>query len=188
MKKVLIVVGSPRREGNGDAMAQSIEKAVAASGGEAVKFVLRDKKVNGCVGCGGCRAPGAKGCVQKDDYAPIPDMIREYDALIILAPVYFSHVNAQTKAFIDRTYCVPWGENGFGENSRDKKIGIVLSFGSAPMDQMQALAEQVAGGYGARGIKKLKTVLVRECMPLDKCANTPEYLAMAEELGRWAAE
>jgi len=187
MKKVLIVAGSPRKNGNGDAMAAAVERGVLAAGGTAETFVIRDKKVNGCVGCGACRKLG-RDCVQQDDYAPIPAKIREYDALVILAPVYFSHVNAQTKAFIDRTYCVPWGENGFGEKSADKKIGVVLTFGSAPLDAMGALAAQVAGYYGVRGIKQYKSVLARGCAALDTCANNEEYLAAAEELGRWLAE
>ena len=48
MKKVLIIAGSPRKDGNSDLLAQQFAKGAAESGHEVEIVYLREKKLNYC--------------------------------------------------------------------------------------------------------------------------------------------
>lgn len=113
----LIVAASPRPGGNSDRAADILAEAaaVAASGAggahpEVVR--LRDYGVLPCLGCGHCaRHPGI--CVRDGrDRAPgqAPDramelFVRLMDApwVAVAAPIFFYHLPAQLKAWIDRS-------------------------------------------------------------------------------------
>ncbi len=188
MKKVLLVYGSPRAGANTDTMVEAAASAIEAKGGQVIRFHLRDKKVGPCLGCLSCRQPGANGCIQKDDFSAILELMNECDAVILSSPVYFSYVTAQTKALIDRFYCVPWSDTAFGSDTATKKLGIILTAGGASEEDMQKLAEQVAGYFVKRGITKSKSAVARNCRNKEDCAGAPESLARAKALGEWAIE
>lgn len=188
MKKVLIVYGSPRAGANTDTMAEAAADAIEAKGGQVIRFYLRDKKVAPCIGCLSCRQPGANGCIQKDDFSAIPELMNECNAVILSSPVYFSYVTAQMKALIDRFYCIPWSDTAFGPDTAGKKMGVILTAGGASEEDMQKLAEQVAGYFVKRGISKSKSAVARNCRNMYDCAGAPESLARARALGEWAVE
>lgn len=48
MKKVLIIAGSPRKDGNSDLLARQFAKGAAESGNDVETVYLREKKLNYC--------------------------------------------------------------------------------------------------------------------------------------------
>lgn len=65
-KQVLIVKGSPRKNGNTSAMADAFAKGAREAGNIVTEIVLKDKTIGDCMGCGVCQGNGGI-CVQKDD-------------------------------------------------------------------------------------------------------------------------
>lgn len=65
-KHVLVLVGSPRKHGNTDRLADAFIRGTQEAGHQVEKINLRDRTVNGCLGCGACQRNGGT-CVQKDD-------------------------------------------------------------------------------------------------------------------------
>ncbi|MFR5879361.1 MAG: flavodoxin family protein [Cloacibacillus evryensis] len=66
-KKVMtILLGSPRKEGNSEQLADSLAKGAGGNGYEVRKVRLAAKKLNGCLDCRKCWSAGTP-CIQRDD-------------------------------------------------------------------------------------------------------------------------
>lgn len=100
-KKVLVLSGSPRRNGNSDLLCKEFLKGAVDAGNNAEKIFLRDKNINYCNSCYYCEKSGGT-CAIKDDMAEILEKIDQADVIVMASPVYFYSINAQIKALIDR--------------------------------------------------------------------------------------
>ena len=103
MKKVLLLSGSHRRNGNSDLLCDQFMLGAKESGNQAEKIILRDKKINYCLACDACKRNGGN-CVQKDDMNEILDKMMAADVFVLATPVYFYSISARMKTLIDRTY------------------------------------------------------------------------------------
>ena len=102
---ILVVSGSPRRNGNTDYVCRVfIEEAEKL--GRKTEFVrVADYRIRPCVSCRACLGRGE--CVIKnDDMSKLYSKLLAADAIVIVSPVYFNNVTAQLKAFMDRTWCL----------------------------------------------------------------------------------
>ena len=104
MKKILVVQGGGRPNGNTAQLVNAFIKGVKDAGNEAEVVSLNRLKVNGCLGCNACRYN--KPCVQKDDFADIVAKMEEADMVVFASPLYFWTISARLKAFIERFYCI----------------------------------------------------------------------------------
>ncbi len=101
MKKVLILSGSPRKNGNSDLLCNEFMKGALESGNQVEKIRIAEKKIGYCLGCYACKDTGV--CAIKDDMADLLQKIIDADVLVLASPVYFYSIDAQLKAVIDRT-------------------------------------------------------------------------------------
>ncbi len=101
-KKVLILSGSPRKDGNSDMLCDEFARGARESGNEVEKIRIADKKVGYCRACYYCASHGGE-CAIKDDMADILQKMIDADVLVLASPVYFYSIDAQLKAVIDRT-------------------------------------------------------------------------------------
>ena len=100
--KVVAVNGSPHQAiGNTAQMIAMLRPHLESAGFELEEIFLSDKNIRFCTGCGVCLEKGA--CWIRDDHKEIATRVLEADALILATPVYFFHVTAQMKTFIDRS-------------------------------------------------------------------------------------
>ena len=98
---VLFVLGSPRKLGNTESLARIVAERVEDLGHTVAFLHLARKKILSCQGCGGCEKTGI--CViTHDDMGEIYQAVDESDRLVVVSPVYFYGVTAQTKSVIDR--------------------------------------------------------------------------------------
>lgn len=102
-KKVLILSASPRKHGNSDILCDQLSRGAEDAGHEVEKIFLRDKKINYCVACDGCRSNQGN-CIQKDDMAGVLQKMIDADVIVLATPIYFYTMDAQLKTVIDRTY------------------------------------------------------------------------------------
>ena len=129
-KKVVIVMGSPRKNGNSTTLAQRVAKGAEAAGAEVESFYLHEMDIKPCDACDICREDSSKDCVINDDMQNLYPKLRQADALVIASPIYFFTVAAQTKLFLDRCYAL--GGPQEKENAlKGKRIGIVLTYGDS---------------------------------------------------------
>ena len=100
MSRIVILVGSVRKGGNTELLADAFAKG--ASLHNEVKVVsVADYRIHPCTGCNRCLSNEDHACVQDDDMALIYEKLRKADTLIVASPVYFYGNSAQLKA-LDR--------------------------------------------------------------------------------------
>ena len=102
-KKVLILQGSPRKNGNCDILCEQFAKGAKEVGHQVEIVRVAEKKIGYCMACNACKVNGGA-CVQKDDMAELRDKMAACDVLVLASPVYYYSISAQIKTVIDRCY------------------------------------------------------------------------------------
>jgi multimeric flavodoxin WrbA len=100
MRKILGVVGSPRRQGNTHILVSRILEGAQSEGGRGDILFLDDLAIKECNGCHACWE--GKECSKNDDMNSIYPQIIESDGIVFGTPVYWYGPTALMKAFIDR--------------------------------------------------------------------------------------
>ncbi|MDE7230782.1 MAG: flavodoxin family protein [Oscillospiraceae bacterium] len=104
MKKILIIQGGGRPNGNTARLVDAFSKGAEDAGHKVEIISLARNEVKGCLGCNACRY--GKPCVQKDCFNDIVPKIMEADLLVLASPLYFWTISSRLKAFIERFYCI----------------------------------------------------------------------------------
>ena len=100
--KVLIINGSPRKDGNTSIAVNELVKTFQAEGVGAEVCQVGNKDIRGCVACGGCFQKGK--CVFNDIVNELAPKFEEADGLIVASPVYYASANATLVACLDRLF------------------------------------------------------------------------------------
>ncbi|OGP52895.1 MAG: hypothetical protein A3K30_00170 [Deltaproteobacteria bacterium RBG_13_51_10] len=127
-KKVMIVMGSPRKKGNSAILAKQVAAGAKAGGAAVETFYLHDMNIKPCTACDACRKKKDIDCVLDDDMQKLYPKLRSADAIVIASPIYWFTVSAQTKLFMDRWYALG-GDEGY--ELAGKRFGIVLTYADA---------------------------------------------------------
>jgi len=125
-KKVIVLLGSPRKKGNSAILADQIARGAKSVGARVETLFIHGMKIAPCKSCYACQKPNSKGCSIKDDMQTVYKKLREADAWVIASPVYWFTVSAQTKLWMDRCFALlPHASEVFA----DKRIAIAMSYG-----------------------------------------------------------
>ncbi len=102
MKKVVAIMGSPRKNGNGAQMTKVIEEELTHLGDiEFTYLFLKDLNLEVCLGCSLCFKRGEENCPFYEKKKNIIKQFDEADGIIFVSSVYSYHINALLKNFID---------------------------------------------------------------------------------------
>lgn len=105
MAKVLLINGSPRKQGNTFVALNEVANALNEQGIETEIAWIGTKAIRGCIACGTCKIKGNGKCVFDDDICnEMIDKINACDALVVGAPVYYGVPAGQTLALIQRAF------------------------------------------------------------------------------------
>jgi multimeric flavodoxin WrbA len=176
--KILILCGSPHKNGTTNALAEALISGIDQSRHEVEKIQLAEKKISPCLGCEYCkRNDGA--CVQKDDMAALLPSVLAADVIVFVSPIYYFGFNAQLKAVIDRFYAV---------NARLKlqtqKKAILLTAGGG---KEEWIPDGIFANYHTMlrylNWTSLGQICALNCHVKDQLAQTT-CLEQAKELGR----
>ena len=119
-KKIVVITGSPRKNGNSFAMTDSFIKAAEAKGHTITRFDAALKNVGGCRACETCFSTG-KACTFDDDFNTIAPAILEADVIVFTMPVYWYSIPAQIKGVIDRIFSMVVG----GKDIAGKECALI---------------------------------------------------------------
>ena len=104
MKKILILNGSPRKNGSTAALIKAFAEGAKEAGNEIREEYIHGMGIKNCIGCDSCMKTH-KGCVQKDEgMAKIYEDLSWCDVIVFASPVFFGYFTAQLKAVIDRMW------------------------------------------------------------------------------------
>lgn len=128
MSKIMVLVGSMRKGGNTQLLAQAFAEG-AKKRNEVEILSVADYKVNPCIGCNSCFTRENNRCFQEDDMVQIYEKLRTADIVVIASPVYFYGISAQLKAIVDRLHTPMRKEFPI------KKLGLLL-VGAATLPEL----------------------------------------------------
>ena len=100
--KVLIINGSPRKNGNTALALSEMEKIFHEEGIETETIHIGNKDIRGCMACGSCSKTGK--CVFNDIVNEISEKFEQSDGLVVGAPVYYGSANATLIAALQRVF------------------------------------------------------------------------------------
>lgn len=142
--KIIIINGSPRKNGVTAQILHKIEKELMTKGNVEVEFVnIAELAVSPCAGCCTCYKTGH--CFIKDDAESLSERIAVSDGLVIGSPTYASNISGQLKQFIDRGHfvieqllyekyaiCIATGEN-YGSGDTSKVLTKLVKYSGAKL-------------------------------------------------------
>jgi len=134
--KVLILMGSPRKNGNTAALLEPFCQELRSGGTEVETVFLHEKDIRPCIACRACqRNWEGFGCSQKDDVQELFDKVLACDLLILATPIYTWYCTPPMKALLDR---LVYGMNKYyGEEKgpalwEGKALALLMTCGYRP--------------------------------------------------------
>ena len=119
-KKIVVITGSPRKNGNSFAMTDAFIRAAQQKGHSVTRFDAAMMQIGGCHACETCYKTG-KACSFDDDFNTIAPAVLEADAVVFTMPVYWYSIPAQIKGVIDRLYALVVG----GKDYAGKECALI---------------------------------------------------------------
>ena len=103
--KVLMINGSPRKQGNTFVALSEAAKTLEQQGIETEIVHIGVKPIRGCIACGQCKAKQLSKCAFDDDVCnSISAKLDSADALIVGSPVYYGQPNGAVLSLIQRMF------------------------------------------------------------------------------------
>ena len=100
--KVLLINGSPKRDGNTALALREMGQIFTQEGVEVETVHVGTQNIRGCIACGGCFRQGK--CVFDDLVNDVAEKFRDADGLVVASPVYYASPNATLIALLDRLF------------------------------------------------------------------------------------
>ncbi len=100
--KVLMINGSPRKNGNTSIALAEMERIFQEEGIQVETVQLGTQDIRGCIACLSCKKKGR--CVFDDLVNQTAPKFEAADGLVIATPVYFASANGSLISFIDRLF------------------------------------------------------------------------------------
>lgn len=117
MKKILVVIGCGKKNGNTEQLADSFIKGATEAGHQVKKAFLGDKTIKFCMGCNACVSKGR--CIHKDDMNELYDDYNDCDMIVLASPLYYWTLTGMLKTFLDRLF-------GSGADDKKEKESVLL--------------------------------------------------------------
>lgn len=109
-RKIVILNGSPRPNGNTSALVKAFSEGAREAGHTVTEFFLDRMDIHGCKGCFGGHSSKACPCVQQDDMNKIYPAVKECDVIVLASPLYYWNLSGQLRTAIDRLFALEEGD------------------------------------------------------------------------------
>ena len=100
--KVLLINGSPHKNGTTHAALSEAARILGEEGIESEIIQVGHLPIRGCIACLGCRKNGK--CSFNDAVNEIAPLFAEADGIIVGSPVYYASPNGNLISFLDRLF------------------------------------------------------------------------------------
>ncbi len=179
-KKIVVITGSPRKNGNSFAMTEAFIKAAEANGHIVTRFDAAMRKLGGCHACETCFTTG-KACTFDDDFNTIAPAILEADAVVFTTPVYWYSIPAQIKCVIDRIFSFVVG----GKDIAGKECALITCCEEDDISVMDGVRIPVERSAALLKWKMVGEVLVSGVLntgDIEKTDGCKQAAALAEKI------
>ena len=173
--KILVITGSPRKNGNSNTLAEHFIKGAEEAGHKVVRFDSAFKNVHPCIACNKCGMNGE--CVFKDDFEFVRNNIVDADAVVFATPMYYFGISAQIKAVIDRFYAIN------GQIHVPKKAVLIMTYADTSSKEAQPIINHYETLLNYLGWSDAGKVIASGVWTEGSVNNT-QYPKQAYELGK----
>lgn len=136
MKSITVLLGSPRRDGNTETLANTFIEPFSKAGALVNTFRLAGMELAGCTDCRMCWKSG-KPCVINDDMDSIHHAIDSSDLIVFVTPLYWYSWSAQIKPVWDRF--VPYNAGDAPRNLKGKQAVLIAAGADSAPDIFDGL-------------------------------------------------
>lgn len=133
--KVLLVNGSPHKDGCVSTALSEIADTLKSEGIDSTTFWVGNQPVAGCIGCGAC--VGKRSCFRNDKVNEFVKMMDDYDGFVFGTPVHYAAASGAMTSFLDRVFFI---DEFNGDHFAGKPAAAIAtcrrSGATAALDQM----------------------------------------------------
>lgn len=177
-KKIVVITGSPRKNGNSFAMTEAFIQAAEAKGHSVTRFDASSMNVGFCHACNTCYKTG-EACSFGGDFNKMAPSILEADAVVFSMPVYWYSIPAQIKGVIDKLYSFFVG----GKDVAGKECAIITCCEEADpsvMDGVKMPMERTAALLQWKMVGEVLLPGVHEAGDVEKTDGCAQAAALAD--------
>lgn len=128
-KKIVILNGSPRKNGNTSELVKCFTSGAENAGNEVITFHLDSMDIHGCKGCFGGQSDQEYPCVQKDDMTKIYPAIQNADVVVFASPLYYWNMSGQLRTTIDRLFALEEGRKNLLRGNGKSSVLLMAAEG-----------------------------------------------------------
>lgn len=189
-KKILVLSGSPNKEGNTVALVNWFSEGARSKGAEVeiVNTAFLKYETNGCMSCRACQKLDKYECLINDEAKPILAKMANVDVIVMATPLYFYGPSAQLKLIFDRMFSLYKWDNKAGTMKTPLKGKTLVLIASAFEDiGLDALEKPFALTASYTGMK-FKSLLIPNAGESGDIKNKTDIKKKTIALGKKAAE
>lgn len=178
MRKMAMILGSPRKGGNSEVLAEAFARG--ASSFEVTTVRTNDLKLGGCVDCRGCWSKGTH-CVQGDDMSQVYAALDDAEVIVFATPLYFYSWPTQIKPVWDRL--IPYYSEKSKIDMKGRRAVLLATAGDGDASCFDGLKRsfELACGYCKWDVAGM--VCAHGVYKVGEMAQKADVLKSAEELG-----
>ena len=174
--KIVVLTGSPRRNGNTNHLAGQFIKGAEEAGHEVYRFDCAQRKVSSCIACNRCGMNGQ--CIFSDDFEELRPHLVAADMVVFATPMYYFGFSSQLKAVIDRFYALNGQIKG-----NVKLSALLMAYADTAPEEAEPMLSHYHTLLRYLGWKDSGTVVAAGMWPAG-AVNGTGYSRRAYELGR----
>lgn len=185
-KKVLIISGSPKKDGNTASLVDWLAQGAQEKGSqvEIIPVAFLKYKHPGCTACRVCQNSKEYECVIKDDAREVLKKMAKAEFIVMATPLYFFSASAQLKVIFDRMFSLyKWDNqaNTFTSPLKGKTFALIASaYEDVGLDALEAPFRLTADYSGM----KFQSLLIPNAGVSGSLKNNQKIKEQALDFGR----
>ncbi|MDR1966599.1 MAG: flavodoxin family protein [Synergistaceae bacterium] len=180
-RKMTILLGSPRRNGNSATLASSLAAGAAEAGYEVQSIWVNGLKITGCIDCRRCWTNGTH-CFLNDDMKSVYSAIDLSSVIAFASPLYFYSWSAQIKPVWDRL--LPYFSPNSKVDARGRRAVLISVAGDSSASCFDGLKKSFKLACDFAGWKIAGEILAYGLHAAGDASGRKEWLDKAFGLGK----
>ncbi|UCE16574.1 MAG: flavodoxin family protein [Candidatus Bathyarchaeota archaeon] len=190
-KRVLGIVASPRSSGNTATLVKEVLKGAEENGNKTDLKCLGDLNINPLIASTSdnesvwstySNKPYGVTC-PKDDMDLVYSSLEKMDVLVFGTPIYFDHVSARAKIFVDRLIYYD-KESTKDRFPRNVRVVIIITYEDDNLEAYSSVVEWIKHTLEEYFKMKVVATLVAEDTVKNPVANREDLLEKARQIGK----
>jgi multimeric flavodoxin WrbA len=179
-RRVLGIVGSPRRGGNTEILVDQVLLGAEEAGAITEKAILAELDIAPCEACAACEDTGE--CTIADDMEDLLQKMAGSDIWVLGTPVYWWGPSAQFKLFLDRWY----SKSFLAEDKamfKGRRIIVAIAMGDSDQATARHTVGMLSDAISYLEAELFGTVLAPGVSDAGEVRQRSDVLAEAHRLG-----